>query len=103
LLAQTWRKGSEALPVRRNKIKINKRQIRNKGINKTTASALTLRIEMKERSLRCSDPVLSAQNKENRGALTNGSSMQKDARSSAAFGGHGGSVIKNDSRRKLRK
>jgi hypothetical protein len=64
--------GGEAPPVRRNKIKINKRQIRNKSINKTTASALTLRIEMKERSLRCSDPLLSAQNKENRGALTNG-------------------------------
>jgi hypothetical protein len=77
--------GGEAPPVRRNKIKINKRQIRNKGINKTTVSALTLRIEIKERSLRCSDPVLSAQNKENRGALTNGSSMQKDARSSAAL------------------
>jgi hypothetical protein len=77
--------GSEALPVRRNKIKINKRQIRNKGINKTTVSALTLRIEQKNIVLRCSDPMLSAQNKENRGALTNGSSMQKDARSSAAL------------------
>ncbi len=77
--------GSEALPVRRNKIKINKRQIRNKGINKTTVSALTLRIEKQSIVLSTAIQMLDAQNKENRGALTNGSSMQKDARSSAAL------------------
>jgi hypothetical protein len=71
--------------VRRNKIKINKRQIRNKGINKTTVSALTLRIEKQSIVLSTAIQMLDAQNKENRGALTNGSSMQKDARSSAAL------------------
>ncbi len=40
--------GSEALPVRRNKIKINKIQIRNKGINKTTVSAPAILGENKD-------------------------------------------------------
>lgn len=52
---------------------------------KTTVSALTLRIEKQSIVLSTAIQRLDAQNKENRGALTNGSSTQKDARSSAAL------------------